>query len=129
MRAFLLRGLPDTWRGRCSKIREIGWPAFRRKSLGKQPELKACQAIADILDRASLEAEPIGHHAQIATQLPFARSDMVSNLAALECGEHGIGNPPPGRGLRILQLIYFAAQDIRLRHGVGPLLEKWRFNP
>ncbi len=78
-------------------------------SLGKKPELKACEANADIFHCASLKAELIRHHPQTPTQLLVALSDMVSNFAAFKCREQGIGNPPPGYSLHVLELLYFAA--------------------
>jgi hypothetical protein len=77
-------------------------PSISAQSLSKKSELKACEAIADIFHCASLEAGPIGHHPQIATQLPVALFDMVPNFAAFKCCEQGIGNPPPSYSLPIL---------------------------
>jgi hypothetical protein len=77
-------------------------PSISAQSLSKKSELKACEAIADIFRCAILEPEPIGHHPQIATQLPVAFFDMVSDFAAFKCCEQGIGNPPPSYSLPIL---------------------------
>lgn len=68
----------------------------------KKPEFEVCEAIADNFRRANLGAEPIGHHPQIAPQLYLAVPEMVSNFAAFECRDKGIGNPAPGYCLPIL---------------------------
>ena len=79
------------------------------RSLGKKPELQLCHAVADFFRRRRAEAEPLGHHVQIVTQLELAVPEMVSDFAALKCRQHGIGDPPPGCRLPVLQLTDLAA--------------------
>ena len=78
------------------------------QSLSEKSEFKFCKAVAGLFHRAGLGAEPIRHHRQIATQFPVTLFDMVSNFAAFEYRENGIGNPSPSRGLPISQLVNFA---------------------
>ena len=77
--------------------------------LGKKSEIDFYQNVADIFHCASLEAEPVGHHCQVATQLSDALFDMVSNFSAFKCCEQWVGNPAPSDPLPFLQLMYFAA--------------------
>jgi hypothetical protein len=89
----------------------------------KKTEIKFCEAVADIFHCASLAAEPLGHHPQIIAQLFIALFDVVSNFAALKFCDERVGDPPPSHPLPFLQLIYFAVQNIRLSHAVGPFLK------
>src|SRR5438552_2111580 len=79
------------------------------QSLSEKSEFKFCKAVADLFHRAGLDAKPIRHHRQITTQFPITLFDMVSNFAAFEYCEKGIGNPSPSRGLPIPQLMNFAS--------------------
>ena len=79
------------------------------QSLSEKSEFKFCKAVAGLFHRAGLGAEPIRHHRQITTQFPITLFDMVSNFAAFEYCEKGIGNPSPSRGLPIPQLMNFAS--------------------
>jgi hypothetical protein len=72
---------------------------------------------------ATLEAEPVGYHPQIVTQMFVAIFDVVSNLAAFKIRNRGVGNPSPSHPLPFLQLNYFAAQNIRLSHAGGQFLK------
>src|SRR5437016_12890544 len=56
-------------------------------ALGKKPEVEPGEAVADVFNRARLEAEPFGHHPQIETQFLVAVFDVVSNVAAFKRGE------------------------------------------
>jgi len=84
-------------------------PTFPDHALSKKPELRSGEIAANIVLGASPEAEPLGHHPQIDTQLPFALPDVVSNFAAFKCREQGIGHAPPSQRLPFLQLMDFAA--------------------
>jgi hypothetical protein len=86
-----------------------GFDGRRTIVRSKKSELNVCEAVGDIFDCASLEAEPFGHHPQTVPQFCIAVFDVVSNLAALEYCEQGIGNSPPSYRLPFLQLTYFAA--------------------
>ena len=75
----------------------------------QKPEVESGEAVADIFRGASLEAEPLGHHRQTATQLPVALFEMISNFAAFKRGEHRVGDSPPSHPLPFLQLMDLAA--------------------
>lgn len=74
----------------------------------KKSEFKLYENVADIFYRARLEAEPLGHHFQAATQFFVAHFNMVSNFAAFERSDRRVGYPPPSYPLPFLQLFYFA---------------------
>src|SRR6266478_5637482 len=78
-------------------------------ALGKKPEVEPGEAVADVFNRARLEAEPFGHHPQIETQFLVAVFDVVSNFAAFKRGEQRVGDPPPSHPLPFLQLTDLAA--------------------
>jgi hypothetical protein len=86
----------------------------------EQSEFYLCKAVTDIFHGASLEAVPLRHHTQIVTQRFIALFDVVSNFAAFKLCDRGIGNPPPSYPLPFHQLIYLAAQKIRLSHAGSP---------
>jgi hypothetical protein len=67
------------------------------------------KAVAGIFHCARLEAKPLGHHRQTATQFPVAFFDVVSDFATFKCCQPGIGNSPPSHRLPFLQLVDFAA--------------------
>jgi hypothetical protein len=77
--------------------------------LGKKAKLELGKAVADLFHCARLEAKPLGHHRQTATQFPIAFLDVVSDFAAFKCCQQGIGNPAPGHRLPLLQLVDLAA--------------------
>lgn len=93
---------------------------MRKLLCEKQSELIFCEPVADIFHCASLETEPLGHNPQIATQLFVALFDVVSNFAAFKLCNGGVGDPAPGHPLPFRQLVYLAAQNIRLSHAAGP---------
>jgi hypothetical protein len=72
----------------------------------QKTELNFCEAVADIFDCASLEAEPIGHHLQTAPQLFVALLHVVSNFAAFEWCNRRVGDPAPCYPLPLLQVTY-----------------------
>jgi hypothetical protein len=72
-----------------------GFDGCRTIVRSQKSELNFCEAVAHIFDRASLEAEPLGHHSQTAPQLFVALFDVISNFAAFECRDHWVGNSPP----------------------------------
>jgi hypothetical protein len=77
--------------------------------LSKKSKINLCEAIAQIWHRASVKAEPLGHHPQIVAQFIVALFDVASNFAALKWGGQWVRNPPPSHGSPFLQLMYFAA--------------------
>jgi hypothetical protein len=86
---------------------------MRKHLCEKQSEFNFCETVTDIFHGASLEAEPLGPHPHIVTQLFVALFDVVSIFAAFKlCDRH----PLPFH-----QLFYLAAQNIRLSHAVSPL--------
>jgi hypothetical protein len=91
--------------------------------LSKKPKLKVRKAIADIFQRAGMEANSLGHCLQTATQLRVAFFHMVSDFTTLKCCSRRIADPPPSYRLPPLQLIYFTTQLIRFLHGSGQLLK------
>ena len=98
-------------------------------SLAEKPELDLGETVADFFRRTGPEAQPFGHHRQIAAQFAVALLEMVPNFAALNRRNQGIGHPLPRDRLPVLQLSYFAAQDIRLSHAFRPAFEKVRIEP
>jgi hypothetical protein len=70
-----------------------------------------------------MEAESVGYHPQIVTQVFVALFDVVSNFAAFKIRNRGVGNPPPSHPLPFCQLFYLAAQNIRLSHCSQPALK------
>jgi len=83
-------------------------PKLSGRHLSQKSEIELGEAVAGVFHRASLEAEPLGNHSQIATQLRVAFPDVISNLAALKRRQQRVGNAPPSHPLPLLQLIYFA---------------------
>ena len=86
-----------------------------RKLSKKQSEFNFCETVTDI-HGANLASEPLRHHSQTVTQRFVALFDVVSNFAAFELCDRGVGYPPPGHPLPFRQLFYLAAQNIRLSH-------------
>jgi hypothetical protein len=96
---------------------------MRKHLCEKQSEFNFCETVTDVFHDASLEAEPLGPHPHIVTQLFVALFDVVWNFAAFKLCDRGVGNPPPSHPLPFHQLFYLAAQNIRLSHAVSPLLK------
>jgi hypothetical protein len=110
----------------------LGWgagSAFHLRSgtpLSKKAKLELYEDVARIFHLAGLEAEPIGHHLQTATQFPVAFFHVFSYFATFEWCNRRISDPPPSYPLPFLQLSYFETKGVRLSHVHCPLLKKER---